>query len=170
MAKKRKKNRKSPAYQGIPPQEGNLSQSEIDKLTQDVEKLESRITDAENKSEARLKEASKDFDEKMKDREIRTTEVLAIFVTLFTFISVNVSIFTRVEDLHSAVWFIGLFTALSLLLLSSLFLLISKKRNWYAVVILLLSLIFLVGLLFATNYTPQWNPKLNEPTYGETAS
>ena len=37
------------------------------------------------------------------DKEIRIIETLAIFVALFTFISINIQIFSRVSDLTSAI-------------------------------------------------------------------
>ena len=102
------------------------------------------------------------MDDKIDRKETKTTEILAIFITLFTFISVNVNVFTRVQDLHSAVWFMLLFTMCSLLLLSCLFLVISTKKNYFIIAILILSMLFLIGLLVTTNYIPSWNPTLND--------
>ena len=109
-----------------------------------------------------LKQFSDRIEDKIDKKETKTTEILAIFITLFTFISVNVNIFTRVQDLHTAVWFILLFTGCCLFLLANLFLLISKERNWYTIIILLLSFLLLIGILLATKYIPSWNPQLNQ--------
>jgi len=120
---------------------------------------------AQENIEKFVNEKLNNLEEKMNDKidrkETKTTEILAIFITLFTFISVNVNIFTRVQDIQSAVWFMLLFTLCSLLLLSCLFMTISSKKNYYIIGILVLSMLFLVGLLVATKYIPSWNVSLN---------
>jgi len=121
-----------------------------------------RILRIESNLNKKIYEELKKIDEKSEKKETKTTEILAIFITLFTFISVNVNIFTRVHDLHSAVWFMILFTMCSLLLVSCLFLLISDKRTHFSIWILVLSILFLTGLLVATKYIPSWNPILND--------
>lgn len=130
-----------------------------------MEPQEPQIKFSDDPYEIMNKKISKiesDFNEKLEKKETRVTEILAIFITLFTFISVNVNIFTRVQDLQSAVWFMLLFTMCCLLLLSCLFLVISDKKNYFIICILVLSIVCLFGLLIATKYIPSWNPKLNE--------
>lgn len=121
-----------------------------------------KILEIENNFKKILYEEVKKIDEKFEKKETRLTEILAIFITLFTFISVNVNIFTRVQDVHSAVWFMLLFTMCSLLLLSCLFLVISDKKNYFIIGILVLSILCLTGLLVATKYIPSWSPTLND--------
>ena len=108
-----------------------------------------------------IDQMAKTFDSRIEEKETKTTEILAIFITLFTFISVSVNIFTKVGDLHTAAWFLILMTSCSLLILSSMFLLISNRRNWYSIGILLISLIFMWGLFFATRLIPNFDTRLN---------
>lgn len=166
MAKESKKIQKTLTYSIVPSQSGNIEETSINQVMKNIEKLEATVKDVEKSFGGRIKTESEGFEAKMKDREIRTTEILAIFITLFTFISVNVSIFTRVENVQTAAWFILLFTACNLILLSGLFIFISRKRNYFNIIVLLISLSLLVGLLFTTRYT-QWNPKLNQINTGE---
>src|SRR3989344_7780933 len=143
-------------------QTGNIEQDSIDQLGSRINKLDKQVSFVEKNLSDRLTTEVSKFEDKVRDREIRTTEILAIFITLFTFISVNISIFTRVLDLQAAIWFMGLITVFCMILISCLFLLISKEKNWYSISILLTSLVFMIGLLVATNYTPSWNLDLNK--------
>lgn len=111
--------------------------------------------------DGKLKELEQRFETKIENKETKTTEILAIFITLFTFISVNVNIFTKVSDVYTAIWFMLLMTACSILLLSFLFLVIRSKNDWKIWTGLLLSLAFLALLIFIT-ISNKWNPKLNE--------
>lgn len=112
---------------------------------------------------AAKKEIVDEFDKKIEERQEKTTEILAIFITLFTFISVNVNIFTRVSDLFSAIWFVILMTACSVILVSILIILVGRdKKENFAVFFLVLSFVGLLILLFITSY-PNWSPRLNTP-------
>lgn len=139
---------------------GNIAQSPIDVLNDKIDKLNIKVSEGEKKFEEKIKEEGKVFDEKMKEREIRTTEILAIFITLFTFISVNVSIFTRVEDVPTAICFMLLMTLCSIIILSFLFILLDSKRDWKVWVGLIVSLIFIVFLILMI-FSKKWDIKLN---------
>ena len=107
------------------------------------------------------------LEEKMNDRieikETKTTEILAIFITLFTFISVNVSIFTRVSDISTAIWFFLLMTFCSIILVSVLIILLGReKKESISIFFLVASFILLFALLFGTGYMG-FDPKLNLP-------
>lgn len=122
--------------------------------TPSVEKIEKDLRKT-------IDQMAKSFDSRIEEKETKTTEILAIFITLFTFISVSVNIFTKVGDLHTAAWFLVLMTSCSLLILSSMILLISNRRNWYSIGVLLLSLTFMCGLFFATGLIPNFDTSLN---------
>jgi len=161
MAPKPKKIKKSLTY--------NISQSQAsgstvgissEELEKEIKGLKTKISDFDKTIETKLETVSRDFYKEIKDRELRTTEILAIFFTLFTFISVSINIFTRVEDLFSATWFLFLITSCSIIILSVMFLLISKKINWFAVILLFISLLFIWILLFITTINPNSNIQL----------
>lgn len=128
------------------------------RLDEALLKIEKRF---DEKIEEKEKEIFKGFDKKIEEKQERTTEVLAIFITLFTFISVNVTIFTKLDDIHSAVWFMSLMTVCSIILVSFLFILGGqKKKDRITITALIACFIFLMFLLFTTRYT-DWNPKIN---------
>jgi len=108
-----------------------------------------------------LKQLGDKFDEKIDKKETKTTEILAIFITLFTFISVNVQIFTKIQDIYTAVWFMSLMTISSLILLSFLFIVINTKNDWKKWLGLMVVLMFLCGLIILL-MSPKWNPKINQ--------
>ena len=123
-----------------------------------LKKISEKFTDFTRKE---LKELENKFNERVENKEMKTTEILAIFITLFTFISVNVNIFTKVSDVYTAIWFMLLMTACSVLLLSFLFLIIRSKNNWKVWVGLMIVLAFITFLILVT-ISGNWNPKLNE--------
>ncbi len=59
----------------------------------------------------------------------KTTEMMAIFITLFTFISVNVNVFSNIESLGAAVWFMILMAAASSVLIAVMFFLIDETKE-----------------------------------------
>jgi heme/copper-type cytochrome/quinol oxidase subunit 4 len=111
--------------------------------------------------DGKFKELEQRFETKIENKETKTTEILAIFITLFTFISVNVNIFTKVSDVYTAIWFMLLMTTCSILLLSFLFLVIKSKNDWKLWLGLIITLAFVAFLILITIST-KWNPKLNE--------
>lgn len=135
----------------VTPSSGNITQGDIDKKGVEVmNEMQKKIDNAVDK-----------FDNRISEREARTTEILAIFITLFTFISVNVSVFTKTTDLLSAVVFMVLMTLCSIVLVSFLIIISSKKQpnrltSWGLVLsILCLSLLILIAAV------TKWNPALN---------
>lgn len=115
----------------------------------------------EEKFNIRLVELENKFNERAENKEMKTTEILAIFITLFTFISVNVSIFARVSDIYTAILFMLLMTICSIILLSFLFLIIRSKNDWKIWSGLLVALFF-ISLLIIVTISSDWNPKLND--------
>lgn len=76
-----------------------------------------------------LKEDIKEFNKKLKEKEARTIEVLAIFVALFSFISVSVQVFNRVSTAEGA----GLIILLIFCTLASMIILLDMllfHKNW----------------------------------------
>jgi len=99
-----------------------------------------------------------EFDNKIKSSEKSIIESLALFAAFFTFISVNVQIFTRVKDLKSAMWFtlllfccLGLFAWMVHVLINKevkYFQFKSQKRSWSVSGVFFLPIIFIL-LIFA---------------------
>lgn len=59
-----------------------------------------------------------DYNKRADERQIKSIEALGIFVALFTFISVNIQIFSRLSDIWSAGFFVLLiFSALSIMII-----------------------------------------------------
>jgi hypothetical protein len=107
---------------------------------------------------------SRKFAEDVEKTRIKVTEMIAIFVTLFTFISVNITIFTKVEDLITAIYFMIIMTLCCIILLSTIFLLIdSVSFPLNKIIGLIFVLFFLCFLIFLIQYG-SWNPKLNKET------
>jgi hypothetical protein len=110
-----------------------------------------------------MEEAMKKIvNERMSEKETKMTEIFAIFITLFTFISVNVQIFTRVSDFMSAVGFMVLMTTCSIILVSFLFIVARLQNNLKLFIPLGIALLLLIvfGSLSIGGY---WNPKFNNP-------
>ncbi len=99
--------------------------------------------------------------EDLKNRQTETIGILAIFITLFTFISVNVTIFTKVTDLMTAFVFMILMTICSTFILSfSLMVLNQKTPNRITCLGLILSIIAL-SLVALIIFLVGWNPSIN---------
>ena len=114
--------------------------SDFDKKISDlekgfIEKLEQNTNNAENNA-----------DTKIKSIETKTLESLALFATLFTFISVNIQIFSKVENLGQA----GIFTSLlAFALLTFLGLFFSRTRENWQFLVTTLTVFFIFSLGFA---------------------
>jgi len=112
-------------------------------------------------TDEQLKKTEDKITSKIDAKETRTTEVLAIFITLFTFISVNVNIFSKVTDIKRAIFFMILMTICSLVLLSFCFIAINdQKRNWFQWGALLVCLFFLAFMICVTQFLPSLNVAL----------
>lgn len=91
------------------------NQPESTSITVDIlEALEDRL----DKQEAKIERD-----------QTRSTEVLGIFVALFTFISINVQIFSRLTDLASAMWFMLVMGGVMVVLLLVLETILGRK-SW----------------------------------------
>lgn len=123
-------------------------------ITPSIEKVERDLRKS-------IDEIYNKFDKKIEEKEAKTTEILAIFITLFTFISVNINIFTRVSDVYTGIWFMLMMTACSILILSVMFVVINSKNDWKVWVAILVALCFLAFLILIT-ISEKWNPRLNE--------
>lgn len=82
--------------------------------------------------------------------QTRVIEALAIFVALFTFVSVNIQIFNKVTNLHSAVTFMILMAFVSMIMMSlPLILLRSNSKSavpaWTWIVFVIAIILFLVS-------------------------
>ena len=121
------------------------------------------IAEIERDLRAHIEITKKEFIQRIEERETKTIEILAIFITLFTFISVNVNIFTKAADAYTAIWFMLIMTACSVALLSFMFIVINTKNDWKKWIGLLLVLCFL-SFLILVSISSNWNPKLNGET------
>lgn len=109
-------------------------------------------------TDEKLKNLENRFEERIEKKETKTTEVLAIFITLFTFISANITIFTKVSDIKRAVFFMVLMTLCSITLLSFTFISINEqKKNIFQWIGLLASLGLMIIILFCLYNIPAWN-------------
>lgn len=70
-----------------------------------------------------------DVDKKLESTQKSILEILAVFITLFTFISVNISLFSTLQRLSQAIWFMILMLCCSIVLVSVLLSIISPWRN-----------------------------------------
>jgi hypothetical protein len=70
----------------------------------------------EKQVKLQLEKKVKEIEKKISYKEIKSTELLGIFVALFTFVSVNINIFTKVENLSTAIWFMIIMTACCLVI------------------------------------------------------
>ncbi len=159
---KKAKNIVLPKIKGATLPEAELSTSNSVSQTP-LEQFQLEYKEKIAKIENDLKGVVDSFEDKIEKKETKTIEILAIFITLFTFISVNVNIFTRVADVYTAVWFMLLMTICSIVLLLFLFLIISIKSNssWKIWTLLTIIAISLFATVFLTGNSKNWNPQLN---------
>jgi len=76
--------------------------NELDIVKGELKKTKVEFNDKIKKT---IKETNEELSHKIDDSKLRTIETLGVFVALFTFVAVNVQIFTRVTHLRSAMWF-----------------------------------------------------------------
>lgn len=99
------------------------------------------------------KEAAKQtIQREAEERQIRYTEVLGVFVALFTFVSINIQIFSRVSSLRNALIFVILmFLSLAgfVYLLNAVLHEKNKKDKilWYVIVSFIAAMIFVLFLI-----------------------
>lgn len=102
-----------------------------------------------------------DYNKRADERQIKSIEALGIFVALFTFISVNIQIFSRLSDIWSAGLFVLLiFSALSimiilldLLLIRTPVTIINSFRD-FRLYLILLFVIIGIGSIISFRYFP----------------
>jgi len=109
-----------------------------------------------NKIEETWKETNQDLSDKIDNSKLKTIETLGIFVALFTFVSVNVQIFTRVTHLKSAMWFTVLLMG-SLGFFALIIHIIINKEKKYVSLILILSSFFIIFALYAVSNDEKLN-------------
>lgn len=120
-------------------------------------KLEKKVGEA-------LDKATMAFTKEAEASRIGTIETLAIFVALFTFVSVNINIFSKVEYLTAAVWFMTLMAITLLIFLSVLLIFLNKQyKKWQMWLIPLGGFVVLVSLLFLGSNFENLNPRINQP-------
>jgi len=105
-------------------------------------------------AQSAIEKVRKEIEDKIDKRENNVLQILAIFITLFTFISVNVSFFANINDVSSAAWFMLLMLFCSVSLVSFLFILIKTEpvstKTWIGLSTGILALLAL--LLFGKQY------------------
>ena len=69
-----------------------------------------------------------EFENKIQQQQAKSLDILAIFITLFTFISVNVSIFQKVDN-EKAIYFMLLITGAMITLVWTLFLISEYSKQ-----------------------------------------
>lgn len=134
--------------------------------TKQLTSFQKKITEANRE----INEKVGSFDAKIEEKQSKTTEILAIFITLFTFVSINVNIFTRLTDAQTAVWFLLLTTVCCIVLVSFLLLAASynPKRSKFTWIGLFAAIVLLAALIVITKF---WHPAINpqpEPPSGKT--
>lgn len=109
---------------------------ELDKIKEDLAYLNNLIPSLEDEIATvteLVKSTKKQADqtkEEMKKREIKMIETLGVFFTLFTFITVNIQIFNRVNDIFTAsVFSLFIFLLLSCFLIIFDVLLLDKSSD-----------------------------------------
>ncbi len=100
-------------------------------------------------AQSAIEKVRKEIEDKIDKRENNVLQILAIFITLFTFISVNVSFFANINSVLAAAWFMLLMLFCSISLVSFLFILIKTEsvstKTWIGLstgILALLALLF----------------------------
>ncbi len=137
-----------------------------EKVSQELSDLNIEIKNRVDKSVDRVKD---DFRQETEKSKIGIIEAIAIFTSLFTFVSINVTIFSKVEYLAEAAWFTLFFLMSQLIILSIFFyyLNIHEFKNhklffiWKPLIIpLSLLIVFIICLLLWT-YNSNLNRQIN---------
>ena len=116
------------------------------KQAKEIKDFEVKLLKLENFFDTKLKINIENATTQIKSIETKTLESLALFATLFTFISVNIQIFSKVENLGQA----GIFTSLlAFALLTFLGLFFSRTRENWRFLVITLTVFFIFSLGFA---------------------
>ena len=115
-------------------------------------------------------EIQKDMDQKLTDREVRVMEVLAVFVVVLTFVSTNISIFSRISSLSTAVFFMVAMTVCLIAFLAVLFSILYRDKpdkikgnpflSWTAIWFPIIATLIIITILV---HYPKLNVRLNPP-------
>lgn len=103
----------------------------------------------------------KKFEKVLTQKSTKYTEILGIFVALFTFISVNIQIFSKVSTLNDAMVFVILmfFCLIGFVMFLHVTLNHENKNNSVInFVILLILLLFAIGYFMSPNFTNKIKP------------
>ncbi|MDO8610182.1 MAG: hypothetical protein Q7R95_06530 [bacterium] len=144
---------------GLPIKSGNIEESNIDQIRRSMEELEATVPN--------LKQEVVELQKEIRGKEIKIIEIIGVFITLFTFISVNVNIFTNVRDIYTAVWFMLIMTVCSLIILSFLFLVINTENDFKKWIFLFLCLILLIVIIFLPIFNIKFTSRLNKDYISE---
>lgn len=104
-------------------------------------------------------EKSDEIKRKLQDyvnqNQTRVIEALAIFIALFTFISINIQIFTKTQDLRSATMFMTLMAFLSMVMITFPIILLRSNRSdekpkWVWLIFITAVILFITTLIIST--------------------
>ena len=117
----------------------------------------------------KLQEASKEFRQQIEMGKTSALQTLALFVALFTFVSVNITIFSKIEYLSAGLWFMFLMLiALITFILTFNVIINARTMSWQKLIINILFVIIIVSvipiLLYVTKNNPKLNPQINTIT------
>ena len=90
-----------------------------------------------------------ELDERIENSQTNVIEALALFAAFFTFVAVNVQIFTRVTDLYSASWFTVLLLG-ALGFFAILVGVIIRKDNKLSILLSFIFMFFIACSLYVT--------------------
>jgi len=94
------------------------------------------------------------FEEDLKMKQSEIIGIMAVFIALFTFISINVTIFTQVKDLMTACVFMLLMTLCTIIILSlCIMLLVGKPASKATTASLVVSLLLLIAVTAVCYFT-----------------
>jgi heme/copper-type cytochrome/quinol oxidase subunit 4 len=134
--------------------------SRLDKKQGDLEKVQQ---DLEKETKETLQTELGNLKDDINKSKTDFIQALALFVALFTFISVNITIFTKIEYLSAGIWF--MFLMLLCIIVFSLIFHIILYNKWTGGVelnwLIFLILILIVGL-FTSLHNEKLNPMINK--------
>lgn len=132
----------------------------LEQLSIKTNTLQRKSSDLEKKLDVET-EKFKSADDNFKTERIRTIETLGIFFALFTFISVNITIFSKVEYLSAAVFFMIMMALVLVLVLLCVNIFINQKpaRSWFAPLIMLVAIL---GTLLWSTQVDRINLRIND--------
>jgi len=131
------------------------SKGQLDLIKSDLyQEVDKKVKEVGKKMVGDIKKEARGY---IDQTQFRTTEVLAIFVALFTFVSINISIFHEIRSLFSGVVFMVLMALVILFFLTPLLLILRgpelyKERSKAIWVTLIISTILLSIILILSRF------------------